>query len=413
MASDGRSFDEKVLFFKFDLENNPVSAGQTISAGKGGSYFWEYAKQQREEGLFETDKETAVEITGMARMGGIDPDTGNVIPMEYIKPIIRKQNVDNIFVNELMSPWVNGYSLNPGAFNIGSKNCLFTGGKGYGSGILTSGPRTGDGIVGQTSLKVGPSSSLDVEIKFPLTTDGGVATIDHNIVIAFFCNVVRTEELYQELLAYHGHLATDNSGNQLVDSKGNPLVDQSFVIGDVENLTAVQSIAKQVPATLSSFEELNGGNRAQAPFITRDLRYVKNGQATTLNNWYTMEYVNRQVLAPEMEMAWNFEEEEAISITHLGLIGTEHLKWLRLERSGALDQMEYDVSPYMNHFQPAVARNIGENIYRGPVELLRPFTVHNRKGSIKMADDGVATVPAWGANTRGIELQTFGYHYYM
>jgi hypothetical protein len=404
MASDGQ-FDQKILFFKFDLENNPCGDGQTISAGKGADFFWELAKQQREEGLFETDKETIVEVVGMGLLGGVDPTTGKRIPIEYIKPIIRKQNVENVYVNETMLPWVNGYSINPGAFNIGVKNCLFTGGMGYGDGILSSGPRTADGIVGQ----------LDVEIKFPLTDDGGVETIDQNIIIPFLVNILRGEDLYKELLAYHGHIATNEQGAQLTDEKtGAPLINQSFMIGDVEDLSNVQEIPKTVPATLVNFEELNGGNRAKAPYMTRDLRYCKNGQATQLNNWFTLEYINQQVLAPEMEMSWNFEENEAINITHLGLHGHERLKWLRLERGGAgNDQMEYDVSTYQNMFQPAMGRAIGEQIFRGPTPLMRSCLIHNRKGAIKIADDGLGVVGKWGAATKGIELQTYGYHYYM
>ncbi len=413
MASDGRSFDQKILFFKFDLETNPVGDGQTISAGKGAEYFWEYAKQQREEGLYETDKETVLEVVGMSLMGDIDADTGKRNPIEYIKPLVRKQNVENIYVNEKMSPWANGYSPNPGAFNIGPKNCLFTGGKGWGSGILTSGPARGDGVVGQPSLKVGPNSSLDVEIKFPLTSDGGMETIDDNLIVAFFCNVLRTEELYQELLAYHGHYAVDGSGNVIKDDKGNPMIDQSFYIGDVENLTEVKYIQKHVPAVLTAFEELNGGNRAKAPYMTRDLRYSQNGDVTQLNNWYTMEYINRQVMSPEQELSWNFSETEAISYTHLGIVTNERLKWLRFERSGMLDNMEFDVSPYMNIFQPAVGLNIGDQPLRGPIELPRPYTVFDRKGSVKVADDGLGTIPAWSATNKGFELDLYGYHYIL
>jgi len=406
------SFNKLRIAYKFDLVTNPAGAGQVVSAGKGAGSTVEYGKQTVQEGMLETDKETILEITGIQIRGPYDPVTHERFPIEYIRPLVGKQTAEGIFLNEKMAPFVNGYSLNNTPFQVGMVNTIFCG-AGVGQGILASGPNTGDGVSWQPSLKVGPNSSLDVEVKFPLESEGGEAVIDRNMEIIMFANEIRGEDLYHQLLAYYGHLAKDDKGAVKLDGSGYPLINQGFSIGEIERLDEVVTIPKEVSSKLTAFSELNGGIRAAPPYMTRYLTYGKNGQMTQLNNSYTMEYVNRNVLNPDMEMAWNFEDDEALTLTHMHVVPTESLKWIELYKSGAMSQDQYDISPERNPFQPPVGIKLNDPIMNGPMPLDRPYTIHNRKGAIRIYDNGQVAAPAWSALNTGFEVGIYGYRYYL
>lgn len=387
--------------FFYNFSTDPAAEGQEIGISSRGDYFYRYGHDEIGDGLFKTDSETILEITGMSLFGPFDA-AGMRVPIEYAGIFVNKNPVDDAIINHLTSPMFtatrdNEY-WNPQLREAPDSPVSVL----FGRGMLSNMANPNDPQLAswQPTIKIGPNSSLDVRMKFPRVSEGGDATITTNGLIRLDVTEVRDEALFQSLLNTNGHLA------------GAGAINQNVTFGDLESGKVV-SIPKTVPATMATWDQCYGGIRATKPLVTRYINYAQNGSATRVNEYYPFEDNNDRVVYPRQEMFWDMPDSELVQITHLGILPHPNLEHIELFKTGNTSHVELRADDVLYQYGMPCPRDSATHDVRGPGKLPRPFTVMpGERGGVRMVDNGTS-IPAWAAGVDGVEILAMGYKAYL
>lgn len=380
------------VHFKFSSENK--SAGQTARMGDSEYFYYVDGAEVQRSGAIETDRHTVMEIEGVEVLGLLDASVGTEhrIPFD-LRLVPGRVTMPDIRINELMAPAYLPTGPNPTPFRDGVVSTIF------GQALLAGGPRW------SPSIKVGPQSSLDVELYFPLAARNGDATIATDGIVRLHVVEARTDEKVRALLEHWSKV----TGVPRIE--GDNIV-QDFTISDVEGEETIE-VQKRVPMDIDNWEKLNGGPRAAAPFVSRWLAYCRPSAATTANTWFTPEIANRKVVGKEQELAWNLPATEAIQVTHMGVVPHANLQWMRFTKPGRMVNPQVKVDATYNYLSmPQTYDQTETQPTHGPSPINPAFYLRGEKGSIDFRDTGTV-VPAWASGTRGLDTAIFGYKFYL
>lgn len=377
----------RTMDYVFDFGTTAGSAGTEYRTGQATAYYVDVDNQQLNE--YQNDNTTVMEVEGVEIIG---PYTGTYREqLGAVRLVIDGHSTTNVTFNELNAPPFLGNSSNvipefrDGNVCTNLGKAMLAGGSPY-----------------NATPKIGPGQNLEVAVTLAKTTDGGSASITTPMIVRLHVCEVKGEDKLAEVLTHYGALA-------------NGQVDQSFEIGDIENLenNPIKTITKAVPGAgetfmMADWSRLHGGTEADKPFIENYIGYAQNAAATIANEWYEFTMTGNKVNNSWQELAWNFDKKEAVKITHLGLLSHTNAEALRLYKSGRSKLPEYRIQPTINPLPMPLGLHTDNMVFNGPAKLGRGFWVWNEKASIQVKDTGTV-IPAWSTTpTRGVKLQWWG-----
>lgn len=381
------TYVRRTMDYVFDFSSSNGSAGTEYRTGQSTAFYIDIDNQNLNE--YQLDNTSCMEVEGVEILG---PYTGTYREqLGAVRLVVGGKYNSNIIFNELNAPAFLGNAPNVNNEFRDGNVCV-----NLGKAMLAGGPADG------ACPKVGPGENLEVAVTLAKTTDGGSASITTPMIVRLHVVEVKGEQKLAEVLTHYGHLV-------------NGQVDQSFEIGDIENVenNPIKAIAKQVPGPNETFmmadwSRLHGGNEADKPYIENYIGYSQNMAATTPNEWYEFAMTGNKVNQSWQELSWNLDKKEAVKITHLGLLSHSNLETLRLFKTGRAKLPEYRCSPSINPLPIGQGLYTDDLMYNGPARLGRGFWVWNEKASVQIKDNGTA-VPAWAATpTRGAKIQFWG-----
>jgi len=371
-------YDIRNLDFEFDFTGTNLAAGGVVRSGGAGSLTDPYV----------LDSDSILEVCGVQLIGPVTLG-GARQKLEHVKLVISNDSYPHVVFNELMAPPINEFSPNIGPFfENGSKLCY-----NIGKPILAGGSPA------DATPKVGPRKSLGVEVKAPVAADGGVA-ITEDLTVRVTIAEVKGEETARRILD-HYEVITAGGG-----------VRQSFELVDLER-DLRESYDKEVEFSVKNWTKLHGGMDANKPRIWPKVSYAQNRLATTVNAEYGMYDIGNRVSQDFMDMYWNYDETEAMRITHMGVLTHANLEGVRVYKYGRSTNPWFDTSAAENELPMGLLPAAGTLVYQGPKKLMRPRLIWDEKAQVEIIDNGTA-VPLWAAGvTSGAMVAIWGKYYEM
>ena len=331
-----------------------------------------------------------MELAGIEILGPVTPG-GARQKIESIKILADGEEIADIVFNELMCPAYDAATMNKNPF-FGGNGKLANQPEGFCFNLGI--PLLMGGSPMDACPKIGPKESLGVEIKAPRAAEGG-ATIDENVIIRASLVEAKTIELVERTLTTYGLV----SGGA---------VDQSFSILDLSTNRTL-GVTKTVPLALNRWTSLYGGEAAAKPYVKNYITYAQNAIATTENSAFRFTRDGKYVLHTWMDLGWNLDEDEAVRLTHVGVVPRTNLDYMRMWISGRETPGNdwHEINEDKNMFPMPLDPNALTAIYNGPRELARPELVWNQKAYLELKDNGTS-VPAWAAAVDGAMVAIWG-----
>jgi len=149
------------------------------------------------------------------------------------------------------------------------------------------------------------------------------------------------------------------------------------------------TVHKPVPSTIANLADMSGAPKASLPRVMPCVNFAFNKVATTANTPYPLEA--DKVTKDHMIMKWDFAEDEALIVTHLGCIPHDNSRYLWVEIAGVeYPKDRWDVRYRRNELP------IGTYLQGLPIRRLeQPLLVWNELGIVYIQDNGT-TIPANG-----------------
>jgi len=365
--------------FDFDFATTNLTAGSSVANGDTST-----------DDAYELDNDSVLEVAGIEVIGPVTA-AGARQKIESIKILADGEEISDIVFNELMAPPYNAATMNRNPFfgGVGKyadmpEGFCFNLGK----------PLLMGGTPMDACPKIGPKETLAFEIKAPRASEGG-ADITENVTIRASLVEAKTLDVVDRTLNAHG-LVTGGA------------IDQSFTVVDLsENRTL--SVTKTVPLALNKWTSLYGGEAASKPYVKNYITYAQNAVATTTNSAYRFTRDGRNVLHNFMDLSWNLDEDEAVRLTHIGVVPRAHLDYMRIWVSGRETPGNdwHNINEDVNMFPMPLDPNALTAIYNGPVALPRPELIWNQRAYLEIKDDGTS-IPAWSAADDGAMVSLWG-----
>lgn len=373
-------YDIRNIDFEFNFAATPLVAGAVVRSGGAGAVAANIP--------YVLDSDSVLEVCGIQLIGPVTVG-GARQKLEHVKVVIQNDSYPHVVFNELTAPPINEFSPNIGPFfENGSKLCF-----NIGKPILAGGSPA------DATPKVGPRKSLSVEVKAPVATDGGAA-INEDLIVRVTVAEVKGEETARRILEHHGALTPAGD------------VMQSFELVDLERDLSVAH-DKDVSFSLANWTTLHGGMDAVKPRIWPSVNYSQNLVATTINSEYGMYDIGTRVSQDFMDFFWNFDETEAVLISHMGVLQHANLLSTRLYKYGRSTNPWFVTNLTDNELPLGLLPNALTLVYEGPKALMRPRLIWDEKAQIEILDNGAA-VPLWAAGvTSGAMVAKWGKYYEM
>ena len=370
-------YDIRNIDFEFDFTGTPLAAGGVVRSGGAGSLTDPYM----------LDSDSILEVCGVQLIGPVNGVTNARQKLEHVKLVIAGDSYPHVVFNELMAPPINEFSPNIGPFfENGSKLCY-----NIGKPILAGGSPA------DATPKVGPRKTLGVEVKAPVATDGGAA-INQDLTVRVTVAEVKGEETAKRILDHYEALTAGGG------------VRQSFELIDLERDLS-KAYDKEVEFSVKNWTKLHGGMDAAKPRIWPYVSYSQNRLATTINAEYGMYDIGNRVSQDFMDMYWNFDETEAMRITHMGVLTHANLEGVRVYKYGRSTNPWFDTSATENELPIGLDPNAATLVYQGPKRLMRPRLIWDEKAQVEIIDNGTA-VPLWLFGTSlGAMVAAWGKYY--
>lgn len=387
--------------FNFAFSTTNLSAGESVVTGQAAAYTWR-ADGQNGSTAWSLDNESVAEIAGIELFG--PNDNGKREKIKYVRPVIDGREISTLSFNELMAPGMTDFQPDPlGAVGMrfpGSNACI-----NCGIPVLMGGDPM------DACPKIGPNDKLSIKVAAPRTAEGGVATIDTDMKVRVWIAQAKGQSKVNELLTRYGRM----SGGS---------INSDIEIGDLEisetmpirSRATGNAYSKNVPKTggefkLTNWTQLPGGDECDKPKVENFITYAQNAVGTTPNEWYQFTQDGTRVNEDWQELRWNLGSNEAIKITHIGVLAHTDMKYLRITRSNRAIDNVYEIQPGNNLFPLPAGRFTSGLQYYGPAKLAKSIVGWNEQMSIEIKDNGTA-VPAWAsANPAGAMVCVYGKRY--
>lgn len=370
----GDIYSIRKIDFEFGFNTTQLDVGGSIRTG-GGAHI---------DDPYQLDRDSVLEVVGIELIGPMKPG-GARQKVEHVKLVINNDDYKHVAVNELMAPAIMG----------GSPNTPFS------DGMLCYNigrPVLGGGDPIEATPKVGPGQTLGVEVKAPVAADGGAA-ITENMTVRLTVAEIKGEDCLERVLTYY----------DLIESAGG--VRQGFALRDLET-DKIMSVDKEVPATLKDWTKLHGGMDAEKPRIKPFVKYAQNSAATTVNEAYGMYDIGTRVNKDFMDFYWNYNEDEAVMITHIGSLLCTNLEGVRVYKHGRSMNPWFNARIDESELPMPMLEHAGSLVYQGPPKLPRPILVWNEKAQVEVIDDGTS-IPAWSDGVSSAMVALWGKYYEM
>ena len=368
-------YDIRNIDFEFDFTGTPLGVGSVVRSGGAGSLTDPYMLDS--DSILEV---CGVQLIGPVTLGGVRQK------LEHVKLVIAGDSYPHVVFNELMAPPINEFSPNIGPFfENGSKLCF-----NIGKPILAGGSPA------DATPKVGPRKTLGVEVKVPAVGDAGVQ-VNQDLTVRVTVAEVKGEETAKRILRHYEAIVAGDA------------VRQSFELIDLErDLSATYD--KDVEFSVKNWTKLHGGMDANKPRIWPYVSYAQNAANTTVNAEYGMYDIGNRVNQDFMDMYWNFDETEAMMLTHMGVLPQANLEGMRVYKYGRSTNPWFDVSVQENELPMGLDPNSFVQVFQGPKRLMRPRLIWDEKAQVEIIDDGTF-VPAWAVGTPGAMVAAWGKYY--
>lgn len=389
-----QGFGRKIINFKFPFSVTATTAGASIQCGDDPAYVWEHGLERYSK-PWELAPDMVAELEGIEIIGPVDA-FGQRVPIKRVVPVISGNDIgENISINEHMAPALRDGPNDPSfPFRHRMTNIMF------GQALLMGGGAN------STSIKLGPTDTLNFKVEFPTVAHGGDATIINDMEIkAHIAFAKGQDQMLNALKASPvAEVAAAANSNQ---------IRQYEVLGDLEiagDVIGPQTIDRSVPATLDSWSSLNMGQNADDPQIKRIIIYTKNNQPTTPNQEMELVRDGQFVQVPFQNFRWNATEKKFYRFTHCGIIPHGNMFQVKFDNGNSRYPMVFNCETNDNMFIMPQQRLVADIRRGGPTELERPYVLMKGIGSVKVTDNGVS-IPAWAAGVRGVEMALWGYEY--
>lgn len=338
----------------------------------------------------ELDNDSVMELAGIELIGPVTAIGGRA-KIESVEVLIDGSVVDDIVLNELMAPPYNAATMNQNPF-FGGNGRLANQRAGFCFNLGV--PLLMGGSPMSACPKIGPKETLGFRVKAPKTAENGFA-ITNDMIIRASVVEAKTKEVVERVLNTYGTAAGGS-------------VEQSFEVVNMSNNDSF-AVSKSVPLDLNMWTSLYGGQAAAKPYLTNYITYAQNAIATTTNTSYQFTRSGRYVLHDFMDLSWNFDQTEAIQVTHLGVSDRANLKQVRMYVSGRESPGNdwHVVTSGENVFPMPLTDTAAETVYVGPAEMPKPELIYNQKAYLELMDDGTS-IDAWAGGTTGIMLAMWG-----
>ena len=394
-----------VINYRFPFSVVATTPGASVQIGDDPAYQYEYGLARYAK-PYEIPADMVAELEGYEVIGPVDA-LGQRVPIKRVAPVVSGNDIgENISPNEHMCPTLRDgapetnypfrdNSQDPKAF--GTKYACINLGKAL---LMGGGPDT-------TSVKLGPTDTLNFKVEFPTLAHGGAAAIVNDMEIK--AHIAYAKGADQMLAALKASLSAEITAGA---NAGTPVIPQGTTVGDLEiaDVIGAQSVMREVPATIDDWSSLNGGQNADDPQIKRIMIYTKNNQATTPNQEMELTRDGQFVQVPHQAMRWTATDKKFYRFTHVGVIPHANMFQIKFDRGNTKWPMVFNCQPQDNPFVMPQQRLIWDIRHGGPTELPRPYTLMKEIGSVKVTDNGVS-IPAWAAGVRGFEIAMWGYEY--
>jgi len=308
----------------------------------------------------ETDDQTVLEPY---RVEIFPPmDSGAVKDLEYVMLRIAGEDYEHIWLDELMTPPVNEVSPVLG-LDLGIP--ILSGLKPWYSfdGKLLKPANVMPSVLESGRCpKLGPKKKMGIKVK---TVDALSGTMD--FIVRIWLMRVRGESMLKRVL-----------GNT---------IEQSVTLENIEENKAMTFSKPSIPVTLSDFTKLAGGGDQNFPKIYPLITYALNKTATTVNTEYEFDYDSGKVDSEYRNLKWNYEDTEAVRITHMGLSPAANSLKTRFRIEGRDKNPWFTTRQYENAF-PMPLNQAGAMVYQGFTKLPLPWLLWSNKGSIQHMDNG-------------------------
>lgn len=341
---------------------------------------------------YELDNDSVMELAGIELIGPVSSAALRQ-KIESIKILIDGEEVADTVFNEMTAPAYHRSSMVRYPF-FGGVGRYANQPEGFCFNLGL--PLLMGGSPMDACPKIGPKETLGFEIKAPATAENG-ATINNNLIIRASLVEAKTIEVVERTLATYG---TMSGGN----------VDQTFSIYDLaRSADPVVRIDKTVPLALNRWTALYGGEAASKPYMKNYITYAQNALATTANSAYRFTRDGRYVLHPFMDLSWNLDKDEAVRVTHVGVLENDHIKYMRMWVSGRETPGNdwHIVNNTENMFPMPLDPNADTDIFVGPAVFPRPELIYNEKAYLELKDDGTS-VGAWASSTQSAMVAMWG-----
>jgi hypothetical protein len=331
-----------------------------------------------------------MELAGIELIGPVSAAAARQ-KIESIKILVDGEEISDIVFNELMAPAYHPATMLKYPFFGGTgKYANMPEGFCFNLGV----PLLMGGSPMDACPKIGPKESLGFEIKAPRDAEGG-ATINENLKIRASLVEAKTVEVVDRVLSTYG-LVTGGA------------VDQSFSVLDLSNNRTL-SVTKTIPLSLNKWTSLYGGEAAAKPYVKNYITYAQNAIATTTNTEYRFTRDGRYVLHSFMDLGWNLDKDEAVRITHVGVLPHANIEYMRVWVSGRESPGNdwHIVNEDEPMFPMPLDPDAEQTIHTGPAELPRSELIWNQKAYLELKDDGTS-VGAWASGVQKAMVMLMG-----
>ena len=388
-----KGFGRMTLNFKYPFSVVGTTAGASIQCGDDPEYVWEHGLERYSK-PWELAPDMVAELEGIEVIGGVDA-FGRRVPIKRIVPVISGNDIgENISINEHMAPALRDGPNDPSYPFRDRLACI-----NFGKALLMGGGAN------STSIKLGPSDTLNFKIEFPTVAHGGDAVINSDLEIK--AHIAFAKGADQMLNALRSSPVAE-----VAAAAANNQIRQYEVLGDLEisDVIAPQVIDRSVPATMDWWSSLNMGLNADDPQIKRIITYTKNNQPTTPNQEMEMVRDGQYVQVPFQNFRWTATEKKFYRFTHVGVIPHGNMFQVKFDNGNSRYPMIFNCEVNDNPFVMPQQSLVADIRRGGPTELPRAYTLMKGIGSVKVTDNGVS-IPAWAAGVRGFEIALWGYEY--